>query len=92
MISSAKFRITEYEALGLGASVELVAIYRSSPMCLRDSSRYAAALSYARGAYVEVVSNSALESYREWWYAGTLWKQSWIPPIRCGPKSPVANA
>jgi hypothetical protein len=88
VISSAKFRITEYEALGLGASQELVAIYRSHPMCLRDSSRFAAALSYARGAYVEVASNAIQESYKEWWYAGSLWKQSMIPSIRLGPKPP----
>jgi hypothetical protein len=83
MISNAQFRITEYAGPSLGDPDEIRPVYESLPMCLRDASRFAAALSYARGAYVQVVPDGSEESYREWWYAGSIWKQMAVPPI-CG--------
>ena len=85
MISNAQFRITEYEGHRLGQTERIRAVYESSsPMCLRDASRFAAALSYARGAYVQVVPTQSDETYREWWYAGSIWKHSDVPPINGG--------
>lgn len=84
MISNAQFRITEYAGPSLGEREEIRPVYESLPMCLRDASRFAAALSYARGAYVQVVPDVSGETYREWWLAGTLWKQSDVPPISGG--------
>jgi hypothetical protein len=84
MISSAQFRITEYVGPRVGGPEEIRPVYNSLPMCLRDASRFAAALSYARGAYVQVVPDTAEETYREWWYAGSIWKRASVPPIRGG--------
>ena len=84
MISSAQFRIAEYEGPRAGGQEEIRPVYNSLPMCLRDASRFAAALSYARGAYVQVAPDTAEEPYREWWYAGSIWKLANVPPIRGG--------
>ena len=84
MISSAQFRITEYEGPHVGGLEEICPVYSSLSMCLRDASRFAAALSYARGAYVQVAPDTAEEPYREWWYAGSIWKLANVPPIRGG--------
>ena len=82
MISNAQFRITEYAGHAVGEPEKIRPVYQSSsPMCLRDASRFAAALSYARGAYVQVIPAQSDETYREWWYAGTLWRKSDVPPI-----------
>jgi len=86
VISSAKFRVTEYAGPSVGAPDEIRPVYHSLPMCLRDASRFAAALSYARGAYVHVLPDSPGESYNEWWYAGTNWNVRDIPPINGGAK------
>jgi hypothetical protein len=80
MISSALFRVTEYAQ----RQAEIARVYCSLPMCLKDASRFAAALSYARGAYVQVSADSTSESYGEWWYAGAIWQSSAIPPIHGG--------
>jgi hypothetical protein len=84
MISSAQFRITEYVGPSLGEQEVIRPVYNSLPMCLRDASRFAAALSYARGAYVQVVPDTPQESYREWWFAGSIWQESSVPPIQGG--------
>jgi hypothetical protein len=84
MISSAQFRVMEYEGAALGEQDEIRPVYRSLPMCLKDASRFAAALSYARGAYVRVAPDTAGETYQEWWCAGAIWKQADVPPIRGG--------
>ena len=84
MISNAQFRITEYEGPRVGGPEEIRPVYHSLPMCLRDASRFAAALSYARGAYVHVTSEATGETYQEWWFAGSIWKQANIPSIRGG--------
>lgn len=81
MISSAQFRVTEYEGAMVGQPDEIRPVYRSQPMCLRDASRFAAALSYACGAYVQVVPEAAGETYQEWWFAGTIWKRADVPPV-----------
>ena len=83
MISSCLFRVTEYECSRLN-SEEIIAVYESQPMCLRDAGRFAAALSYARGAYIEVEPTSLGETYHEWWYAGSLCRNASVPPIRSG--------
>ncbi len=75
MMSSALFRVTEYSQRQSAISP----VYESLAMCLRDASRFAAALSYARGAYVRVASQTA--TYQEWWFAGSIWKQADVPPI-----------
>jgi hypothetical protein len=80
MMSSALFCVTEY-AQRLSA---ISPVYVSLAMCLHDASRFAAALSYARGAYVRV--NSEETTYQEWWFAGSIWKQANVPPIRGGAK------
>lgn len=82
--SGALFRITEYEGPRAGGPEEIRPVYCSLPMCLRDASRFAAALSYARGAYVLVASETTTETYREWWYAGSIWKSYHVPAIRGG--------
>jgi hypothetical protein len=84
MISSAQFRITEYEGQRIGRPGEIRPVYHSLPMCLRDASRYAAALSYARGAYVQVVPDVPEETYKEWWFAGSIWREANVPPISGG--------
>ena len=84
MISSAQFRITEYVGPSLGGQDVIRPVYHSLPMCLRDASRFAAALSYARGAYVQVVPDTEAETYREWWFCGSIWKLANIPQIRGG--------
>ena len=85
MISNAQFTVIEYEGHKLGEPECIRLAYQSSsPMYLRDASRFAAALSYARGAYVQVTSVTSEEKYREWWLAGTLWRESHVPPIRGG--------
>lgn len=81
MISTARFRITEYECRN-GNSELIIGVYQSQPMCLRDAGRFAAALSYARGAYVEVEPVSTEETYHEWWYAGAIWRETSVPPVR----------
>ena len=82
MMASAFFRVTEYAH----RQGEIARVYCSLPMCLKDASRYAAALSYARGAYVQVSADSSGESYGEWWYAGAIWRSADIPPIHGGAK------
>lgn len=84
MISSALFRVTEFEGPCAGGPEQIRPVYQSRLMCLRDASRLAAALSCARVAYVEVTANVSGESYSEWWYAGSLWKSVHIPSIRGG--------
>lgn len=84
MVSNAQFRITEYATHAVGEPEQIRSVYQSLPMCLRDASRFAAALSYARGAFVQVIPAQSDETYREWWYAGTITKQADIPPIRGG--------
>ena len=83
MTSASQFRITEYGCAADVTETRIHLVYRSLSMCLHDASRFAAALSYARGAYVEVIPHTPGETYREWWYAGSIWKQSDVPPI-CG--------
>ncbi len=85
MISNAQFHVAEYEGHLLGEPEHIRPVYTStSPMCLRDASRFAAALSYARGAYVQVIPDTPGEMYAEWWCAGTLWSQDRVPPISGG--------
>jgi hypothetical protein len=84
MTSSAQFRITEYVGPSAGEQNLIRPVYHSMPMCLRDASRFAAALSYARGAYVQVAPDVAEETYREWWYAGSIWREADVPPIYGG--------
>jgi hypothetical protein len=90
MISNGKFSVQEFEGERNGVTDQIVASFCSRPMCLRDASRFAAALSYARGAYVEVVPE-AYGDYHEWWYAGSIWRESLVPAVRrlavrAGPK------
>ncbi len=78
MISTANFVVIEYEHRRDG----LHAIYQSSqdkPMCLRDASRFGAALSYARGAYVHILPITVGETYSEWCYAGQLCR---VPEVK----------
>jgi hypothetical protein len=84
MISSALFQVREFEGPCLGGPEQIRPVNQSRPMCLRDASKFAAALSNARGAYVEVTSDTSGETYYEYWYAGSLWKSVYIPPIRGG--------
>jgi hypothetical protein len=77
MTSTALFRVAEYEQTGpddvIIANPEDISLrlkYQSGSFGLRDASRFAAALSYARGAYVSVVpAEPDREKYQEWWYA-----------------------
>lgn len=81
MISTGQFRVIEYEnTAAIRKPDEIRPVYRSQPMCLRDASRFAAALSYARGAYVQVVPETAEETYQEWWFAGWIWREADVPP------------
>ena len=80
MMSSALFRVTEYAH----RHGEIARVYCSLPMCLKDASRFGAALSYARGAYVQVSADCMAESYG--WYAGAIWRSSDVPPIHGGAK------
>lgn len=66
MISTGQFSVVEYTS-GVGKPGPVV--YRSLPLCLKDASRFAAALSYARGAYVQVAPSNGAK-YQEWWLAG----------------------
>jgi|SRR5579864_3661129 len=69
MFSNANFLVIEYEQRNEGLQVA----YESSrrrPMCLSDASRFAAALSYAKGAHVQVLPVTSGETYMEWWFAG----------------------
>jgi hypothetical protein len=89
VVSTALFRITEYEQAGPDdlifpkpEGIKLHLKYHSGSFGLRDASRFAAALSYARGAYVSVVpAEPDREKYQEWWYAGALWNSASVPPI-----------
>jgi hypothetical protein len=89
VISTALFRVTEYEQFGpddvIFANPEDIRLrlkYRSGSFGLRDASRFAAALSYARGTYVSVVpAEPDREKYQEWWYAGALWNSASVPSI-----------
>jgi hypothetical protein len=83
MISPAQFTITEYADYSHTTRGGLRPVYQSLALCLRDASRFAAALSYARGAFVEVSPTVSEETYREWWYAGSIWRAANVPPI-CG--------
>lgn len=81
MISNGNFRVVEYEHLQDGLHVA----YESSKektLCLRDAGRMAAALSYARGAFVQVLPVTPGEMYSEWWYAGQLDHEPPITVIR----------
>lgn len=84
MIFSTQLRVTEYQGAALGQPDCIRPVYRSLPMCLKDASRFAAALSYARGAHVQVLPDTAGETYQEWWCAGAIWKQADVPPIHGG--------
>ena len=84
MTLSAQFRITEYVGPSAGEQNLIRPVYHSMPMCLRDASRFAEALSYARSAYVQVAPDVAEEVYREWWYSGSMWKEENVPPIHGG--------
>lgn len=87
MISSGQFRVIEYENVAaLGEPDEIRPVYSSLAMCLKDASRFAAALSYARGAYVHVVPDTVGEAYQEWWCAGWIWREADVPP-RIGGKA-----
>jgi hypothetical protein len=89
VISTAQFRVTEYEQVGLDRLVfsrpedlRLRLKYQSGSFGLRDASRFAAALSYVRGTYVSVVpAEPDREKYQEWWYVGALWNSASVPPI-----------
>jgi hypothetical protein len=86
--SAALFRVTEYEQFGpddvIFANPEDIRLrlkYQSGALRLRDASRFAAALSYARGAYISVVpADPDEEDYQEWWLAGWLWNSARVPP------------
>jgi hypothetical protein len=75
MVSSALFSVTEYAH----KRETLSPVYQSLEMCLHDASRFAAALSYARDAYVHVSAKET--TYQEWWYAGAIWRASDVPRI-----------
>jgi hypothetical protein len=81
MISAGQFRVIEYQnTAALGGPDEIRPVYRSQRMCLKDASRFAAALSYARGAYVQVMPETTGEPYQEWWCAGWIWREAEVPP------------
>jgi hypothetical protein len=79
MADSAQFRVTEYIQHSLGGQNAIRAVYYSLPMSLRDASRFAAVLSYARSTYVNIASQET--TYQEWWFAGSISKQADVPPI-----------
>ncbi|HXJ07187.1 MAG TPA: hypothetical protein VNH65_18950 [Candidatus Acidoferrum sp.] len=89
MISSVPFQVTEYEQVGipgqlftLPKEMRLRQYYQSGEMRPRDASRFAAALSYARGTYVSAApADPTKETYSEWWFAGSLWRADNVPPI-----------
>jgi hypothetical protein len=81
-MSSALFIVTEYAQ----RQGDIARVFCSLPMCLKDASRFAAALSYAHGAYCQVSAVSTGENYGEWWYAGAISRSSDIPPINGGAK------
>jgi hypothetical protein len=89
VVSPALFRVTEYEQVTADPRVmcgpegtKLRFYYQSTPMCLRDASRFAAALSYARGTYVSATpAEGERGTYREWWFAGALWVAAQVPPL-----------
>jgi len=89
MVSSSLFHVTEYEQVGISGQlitppehVKLRFCYQSGPMGLRDASRFAGALSYARGTYVSVVPGDPdKETYKESWFAGAMWNSASVPPI-----------
>lgn len=85
MISREPFRVIEFEQ---HAVQEIRVVYTSKPMCLRDASRFAGALSCARGTYVQAQSTTQSETYEEWWYAGWLWKRVLVPMAPDGPCVP----
>jgi hypothetical protein len=69
VISHAQFSVTEYQNCdGEPSGIQ----YESAPMCLRDASRFAAALSYARGVLCAVRSDG--DAYGELWQAGAVIK------------------
>jgi hypothetical protein len=91
VISPAFFKVTEYEQVGEDGQlftppeqIRLRQFYQSGQMVLRDASRFAAALSYARGTYVSATpADRTDEPHREWWFAGALWNVHKVPPIIC---------
>ena len=81
MRSEALYRITEFEGPRPGGLEVIRPVYHSSAehmFGLRDASRYAAALSHARGCYVRVWSD-VLGVYGEWWYCGQLTRGDRVP-------------
>jgi hypothetical protein len=69
VIANAPFRVTEYHNCdGEPSGIR----YVSATMCLRDASRFAAALSYSRGVFCAV--NSDADVYGELWLAGAVVK------------------
>lgn len=81
MITTGQFRVIEYEGPAVGQPDKIRPVYRSLPMCVRDASRFAAALSYARGAYVRVAPDTTGETYQGWWCAGAIWREADVPAI-----------
>lgn len=89
MVSAALFQVTEYEQFGIRgqpfaspAELTLRLYYQSGLMGLRDASRFAGALSYARGTYVSVTPGEPdKEKHREWWFAGAIHSSASVPPI-----------
>jgi hypothetical protein len=78
---TAQFQITEYEQVGNPPTLRF--LYQSAAMRFRDASRFAAALSYAMGAYVSVIASEPNEeAYYEWWFAGALWQVGLVPRER----------
>jgi hypothetical protein len=83
------FQVAEYEQVGLSGQIftrpedlKLRLFYQSSPMKLRDASRFAAALSYARGTYVLVMPvEPEGEKSKECWFAGAMLNAANAPPI-----------
>jgi hypothetical protein len=89
VISAAQFHVTEYRN-GIGTPDEVA--YVSQPMCLRDASRFAAALSAARGVFCTVTSDD--DDYQETWQAGgavNLSRHFDVRPEHCGPFCPCAG-
>ena len=80
MIPSALFVVTEYTH----RHGEIARVYRSLPMCLKDASRFAEALSCAHRGYVQVSADAPSDGYHEWWFAGVIWRSSTGPAVRGG--------
>jgi hypothetical protein len=75
----ALYQITEYEQVGYPPTLRF--LHQSGTLGLRDASRFAAAISYALGEYVSVISSDPVDNpYYEWWYAGALWRVGCVPP------------